>query len=77
MSQEEAYQRSAEAITGPISHTISKKGMLSVYESFSAADKVLFEKAYCAAYKPCMEVHLECYEEVRGGVCSVKMKRKF
>jgi len=66
-SPEEAYTRSAEAITGPISHTISKKGMLELYSSLSAADKVLFEKAYCAAYKPCMEIHIECYEEVRTG----------
>jgi len=66
-SPEEAYTRSAEAITGPISHTISKKGMLELYASLSASDKVLFEKAYCAAYKACMEIHVECYEEVRTG----------
>jgi ketol-acid reductoisomerase len=66
-SPEEAYTRSAEAITGPISHTISKKGMLALYSSFSPSDKVLFEKAYCASYKACMETHVECYEEVRTG----------
>jgi len=66
-SPEEAYTRSAEAITGPISNTISKKGMLALYSSLSDSDKVLFEKAYCAAYKPCMEIHVECYEEVRSG----------
>jgi ketol-acid reductoisomerase len=67
-SKEEAYKRSAEAITGPISHTISKKGgMMGVYESLSASDKVLFEQAYSAAYHPLMETLNECYEEVRSG----------
>merc|ERR1711904_764746 len=43
-SPEDAYKRSAEAITGPISHTISKKGMLELYSSFSDSDKVLLRR---------------------------------
>jgi ketol-acid reductoisomerase len=66
-SQEEAYTRSAESLTGPISHTISKEGMLALYAKLDAAEKVLFEKAYCAAYKPLLEIMVECYEEVRSG----------
>lgn len=33
-----------ESITGPISRTISTKGMLSVYNSFNEADKKIFEQ---------------------------------
>jgi ketol-acid reductoisomerase len=66
-SKEEAYKRSAESLTGPISHTISKKGMLALYNGLSASDKVLFEQAYCASYHALQETIHECYEEVRTG----------
>uniref|UniRef100_A0A0G4GER2 Acetohydroxy-acid reductoisomerase n=1 Tax=Chromera velia CCMP2878 TaxID=1169474 RepID=A0A0G4GER2_9ALVE len=66
-SQEEAYTRSVEVITGPLSKTISTKGMLAVYESFSPKDKETFEQAYSAAYHPSMEILLEIYEDVASG----------
>ncbi|CEM25917.1 unnamed protein product [Vitrella brassicaformis CCMP3155] len=63
----EAYIRSVECITGPISKGISHTGLLSIYTNMSDADKKLFEKAYTAAYHPAMEILLECYEEVASG----------
>src|SRR3954466_15813852 len=50
MSKEAAFLNSAESITGPISKTISKRGIRAVYEGFDAAGKAEFEKAYTAAY---------------------------
>src|SRR5581483_4176330 len=50
MSKEAAFLNSAESITGPISKTISKRGILAVYEGLDAAGKAEFEKAYVAAY---------------------------
>lgn len=44
MSDEEAFKQSVESITGNISKTISTKGMLSVYNSLSDADKKIFEE---------------------------------
>ena len=46
MSKEDAFLNSAESITGPISKTISKRGILAVYEGLDAAGKAEFEKAY-------------------------------
>ena len=39
MSDEDAFKRSVEAITGPISRTISTKGMPAVYNSLDAEGK--------------------------------------
>jgi len=63
----DAFTRACESITGPITQYCSKKGLLSVYESLSAADKKQFEIAYSAAYHPLMEVIMECYEDVATG----------
>lgn len=65
-SPEEAYIRSVEVITGPISKTISREGLLSIYNK-KIKDKKLFEKAYKAAYHPAMDVLLEIYEDVASG----------
>jgi ketol-acid reductoisomerase len=67
MPEEEAFLRTTESITGPISKVISKRGIKAVYDDMSAADKAIFEKAYCASYKPAFEIHLECYEDVACG----------
>lgn len=67
MGEEEAFLRTTESITGPISQIISKRGIKAVYDDMSAADKEIFAKAYCAAYKPAFEIHLECYEDVACG----------
>lgn len=67
MTPEEAFVNSCESITGPITKTISKKGIMSLYESLTAEDKAVFEKAYSASYLPAKEVLQECYDEVASG----------
>jgi ketol-acid reductoisomerase len=67
MSPEQAFVHSAESITGPISKTISKKGIKGLYESLSESDKKVFRRGYGAAYAPAYEVHTEIYAEVSSG----------
>ena len=67
MSKEAAFLNSAESITGPISKTISKRGIRAVYEGLDAAGKAEFEKAYTAAYPAAREVLAEIYDEVSSG----------
>ncbi len=67
MSPEDAFLNSCESITGPISKTISKEGILAVYEKLDDAGKKTFEQAYAAAYKPAQEIMLEIYQEVASG----------
>jgi ketol-acid reductoisomerase len=67
MSQEQAFLNSAESITGPISKTISKKGILAVYQGLDAAGKAEFERAYHALYPGAREIIAECYDEVSSG----------
>lgn len=66
-SKEEAFTNAVESITGPISHTISKNGILAVYEALDDAGKDLFRRAYSAAYHPAFEILMEIYEEVASG----------
>jgi ketol-acid reductoisomerase len=67
MSQEDAFNHSVEAITGPISKIISKKGILAVFESFDEQERTEFMKAYSAAYHPAMEILMEIYDDVANG----------
>jgi len=67
MSREDAFLNSSESITGPISHTISKQGILAVYEGLDAAGKKTFEQAYAASYPAAREVMQEIYDEVSSG----------
>lgn len=67
MDEKEAFKQTVESVTGPISKTISKEGMISVYNKFSGKDKEDFEKAYSASYHPSFEILLEIYEEVASG----------
>lgn len=67
MSPEEAFVHATESITGPISKTISRKGLIGVYNSLSEKDKAIFRKAYGAAYWPNYEIHKEIYDEVASG----------
>ena len=67
MSKEDAFLQSAESITGPISKTISKRGIRAVYDGLDAAGKAEFEKAYTAAYPAAREVLAEIYDEVSSG----------
>lgn len=67
LSPEEAFIQSSESITGPITKTISKHGILKVYSDLSTEDKLSFEKAYSAAYLPALEICAEMYDEVSSG----------
>ena len=67
MSDEEAFKQSVECITGPVSKTISTKGMVAVYNMFSEADKKIFSEAYSASFKPAMDICMEIYEDVASG----------
>mgnify|MGYP002173133024 CR=1 FL=1 len=67
MTPEEAFINSSESITGPITKKISTQGILSVYTGLSSADKLEFEKAYSASYKPTREILEEMYDDVASG----------
>lgn len=67
MNREDAFLNSAEAITGPISHIISKQGMLGVYEAVGADGRSEFEAAYTASYPAAKEILAEIYDEVSSG----------
>ncbi|MGI8754979.1 MAG: ketol-acid reductoisomerase [Acidimicrobiales bacterium] len=64
---DDAFRRSAEAITGPISKTISHHGIIGVYEQLDGAGKEVFDRAYDATYGPMKAVLQEIYDEVRSG----------
>lgn len=66
-SQEDAFRRTAEAVTGPISKTISHHGIIGVYEQLDEAGKEVFKRAYDASYLPMKAVLQEIYDEVRSG----------
>lgn len=67
MDKKEAFRQTVESVTGPISKTISKDGILAVYRSLNDAEKKEFEAAYSASYHPAFEILLECYQEVSSG----------
>jgi ketol-acid reductoisomerase len=67
MSPEQAFRESTESVTGPISKTISKEGILAVYEKLDASGKAEFEKAYAATYPAAREIIAEIYDEVSTG----------
>lgn len=62
--EEEAFQRSVESVTGPISKTISHKGIKAVYDGLNGEEKKIFEAAYSATYRPSLEIITEIYDEV-------------
>lgn len=64
MSEEDAFNHSAESVTGPISRTISHHGILAVYQRLAEEDKKIFEQAYSHCYDPAFEMLLEIYDEV-------------
>jgi ketol-acid reductoisomerase len=67
MSDEEAFKRSVECITGPISKTVSTQGMPAVYNMLDDAGKKVFAEAYAASFKPAMDICMEIYEDVASG----------
>jgi ketol-acid reductoisomerase len=64
---EEAFLYSVESITGPISKTISQRGLLAVYEALDEHDKATFRRAYSTAYHPAFEILNEIYDDVACG----------
>ncbi|HEY3557467.1 MAG TPA: ketol-acid reductoisomerase [Kribbella sp.] len=60
-----AYERSTEAITGPIARTISNDGLAAVRAA--SGDEELFDRAYCATYRPARDLVAEIYDEVADG----------
>lgn len=66
-TEEAAFLRAVECITGPLSRVISKRGIKAVYTDMNDADKKVFEQAYCASYEPAYEIVIECYEDVENG----------
>ena len=67
MSAEEAFENTAESVTGPISRIISKEGILAVYNHLDSSGKAKFEAAYIAAYTPGKEILQEIYDDVACG----------
>lgn len=66
-SAEEAFERSCEAITGPIARTISHEGFLGVYDRLDEAGKRTFATAYEASYAAAEPLLAEIYEDVASG----------
>jgi ketol-acid reductoisomerase len=67
MDPEEAFVRTAESITGPISKTISHSGIIGVYDRLDDAGQKEFAKAYSAAYDATYPLLLEIYDDVASG----------
>ncbi|MFO7180553.1 MAG: ketol-acid reductoisomerase [Pseudomonadota bacterium] len=67
LSRDQAFIASSESITGPITKTISKKGILAVYESLDEGARAVFEAAYAATYPAAREIVEEVYDEVASG----------
>jgi len=67
MDEKQAFIDSVENVTGPLSRTISKDGILAVYEQLDAKGKKVFEKIYSHAYRPAFDILLEIYDEVSSG----------
>lgn len=68
MSQEDAFNASAENITGPLSRLISREGIIGVYNSLDEKGREIFAEIYSAAYNPFMELLREIYDEVGSGI---------
>jgi ketol-acid reductoisomerase len=62
-----AFTRSCESITGPISRTISRIGLLGLYRALPPGERGLFQRAYSAAYLPARGLLVEIYDEVASG----------
>jgi len=63
----DAFRRSADSITGPISRIISTEGLIGVYRRLDAEGQRQFAEAYAAAYPMGLELIHEIYDEVRSG----------
>jgi ketol-acid reductoisomerase len=63
----ESYMQVVETIVGPISDTISRHGLMGVYESLDSEGKERFEAAYEAAYPNLLPVMEKIYADVSSG----------
>src|SRR5262249_15326614 len=66
-SEEEAFDQACESITGPISHAISRDGILSVYERLQGGERREFDRAYVSTYGAVKGLMAEIYDEVASG----------
>lgn len=66
-SEEEAFVHACESLTGPISKTISRRGLLGVYEGLSEVERADFDRAYAATYAATKPLMVEIYDEVESG----------
>lgn len=67
VSEIDAFRRSAESVTGPISKIISRDGIVGVYAKFNDNEKKVFQQAYNATYHPAFDILWEIYDEVASG----------
>ena len=68
VEEEEAFNRTVESITGPITRIISREGGIkAVWERLDADGKKIFEQAYAASFKPMLDICYEIYEDVACG----------
>jgi ketol-acid reductoisomerase len=67
MSETDAYRHSVDCVTGPISRTVSKDGLIGLYRRLDAAEREVFGQAYAAAYPVGLEITHEIYDEVASG----------
>lgn len=65
--ESDAFRFTAENITGPISETISKKGILGMYNGLEIHEQVIFDVAFFSAYEPLAVLMEEIYDEVESG----------
>jgi ketol-acid reductoisomerase len=67
MDEARAFIDSVENVTGPLSRTISRDGILAVYEKLDGDGKKIFERIYSHTYRPAFDILLEIYDEVSSG----------
>src|SRR5882757_1485671 len=67
LSDEDAFRHATESVTGPISKTVSKDGLIGLYRKLDAAGQAVFAQAYAAAYPVGLEITQEIYDEVSSG----------
>jgi ketol-acid reductoisomerase len=67
-SPEQAFLRSAESITGPISRTISHHGIIGVFTQLDEAGQQVFRRTYDVTYGPMRAILAEIYDDVASGV---------
>lgn len=64
---ETAFRCSVESLTGPISQTISRQGLIGLYNNLDEEQKDEFAIAYSVAYHASAPVLAEIYDEVSSG----------